>query len=78
MGLFDRFKKKKKQEEQQKQQTEAIEYWTLGLGDSNKALNGENPLPDKRKTATASSWKTIPTSGNPLPCRTERFRPCLL
>ena len=50
----------KKQEEQQKQQTEAIEYWTLGLGDSNKALNGENPLPDKRKTATASSWKTIP------------------
>ena len=50
----------KKQEEQQMQQTEAIEYWTLGLGDSSKALNGENPLPEKRKTATASSWKTIP------------------
>lgn len=50
----------KKQEEQQKQQSEAIEYWTLGLGDSNKALNGGNPLPEKRKTATASSWKTIP------------------
>jgi ADP-ribosylglycohydrolase len=50
----------KKQEEQQKQQSEAIEYWTLGLGDSSKALSGGNPLPDKRKTATASSWKTIP------------------
>ena len=50
----------KKQEEEKKQQSEAIEYWTLGLGDSNKALKGENPLPDKRETATASSWKTIP------------------
>ena len=50
----------KKQEEEKKQQSEAIEYWTLGLGDFNKTLNGESPLPNKGKTATADSWKTIP------------------
>ena len=37
-----------------------INTWTNGLGDINKYLNGQNPLPKKKKKADASSWKCIP------------------
>lgn len=41
---------------------EAIYMWKNGLGDMNKYLNGENPLPKKNKKANADSWKCIPFS----------------
>lgn len=41
---------------------EAIYMWQNGLGDMNKYLNGENPLPKKDKKANADSWKCIPFS----------------
>lgn len=31
--------------------------WTMGLGDMNKAFNGENPLPNKKEKASKNSWK---------------------
>ena len=40
--------------------SQAIMQWKLGLGDMNKLLNGEDPLPDKTKVATSTSWKTEP------------------
>ena len=43
------------------QQTKSAIYtWKNGLGDMNKYLNGENPLPKKDKKADANSWKCIP------------------
>ncbi len=36
---------------------ENIYLWQTGLGDMNKYLKGENPLPDKSKKATIDSWK---------------------
>lgn len=41
---------------------EAIYMWQNGLGDMNKYLNGENPLPKKDKKANADSWKCTPFS----------------
>lgn len=41
---------------------EAIYKWQFGLGDMNKYLNGENPLPKKDKKADAQSWKCTPFS----------------
>lgn len=37
-----------------------IMLWKLGLGNMGGYFNGENPLPDKTKTATKDSWKTEP------------------
>lgn len=39
-----------------------VDTWTNGLGDMNKFLNGENPLPKKDKKADAGSWKCTPFS----------------
>ena len=36
---------------------ESIYLWQTGLGDMNKYLKGENPLPNKSKKATIDSWK---------------------
>ena len=48
-----------------KQHLSALMRWKLGLGNLNKALNGESPLPDKVKTATADDWKTTPMPDDP-------------
>jgi len=37
-------------------------YWKLGLGNMNKFFNGECPMPQKKVTATKSSWPTEPMS----------------
>lgn len=41
-------------------QTDAILMWTNGLGHMGKAFNREEAMPEKTKTATADSWKTMP------------------
>ena len=51
---------KKIEEKEQKQHFMAIMHWKLGLGNFNKALSGESPLPDKSKTATSSDWNIEP------------------
>ena len=56
---------KKKEEKEQKQQFMAIMHWKLGLGDFNKVLSGESPLPDKTKIATAKDWQTEPMPDDP-------------
>lgn len=38
----------------------ALLMWKMGLGDSNKRLNGEGFNPKKLKKATAESWNTEP------------------
>jgi len=43
----------------------AIMKWKLGLGDFNKAMVGEDPLPDKSIIATPESWKTSPMPSDP-------------
>jgi ADP-ribosylglycohydrolase len=43
-----------------KKNKQAINMWQNGLGDMNKLLNGENPLPKKEKKADANSWKCKP------------------
>ena len=35
----------------------ALYLWKMGLGDSNKRLNGEDPMPPKTKKAKRSSWE---------------------
>lgn len=49
---------KKKQEKEQKLHFMAIMHWKLGLGNFNKQISGESPLPNKSKTATLNDWKT--------------------
>lgn len=44
----------------QKEEFKAIMRWKLGLGNFNKIIKGENPLPCKEKVATSSDWKTAP------------------
>ena len=44
----------------QKEEFKAIMHWKLGLGNFNKIIKGENPLPSKEKVATSSDWKTEP------------------
>lgn len=56
---------KKKEEKEQKQQFMAIMHWKLGLGDFNKVMSGESPLPDKSKIATAKDWHTEPMPDDP-------------
>ena len=40
--------------------------WQMGLGDSNKRLEGKDFNPEKKKKATAKSWKTEPMQDRPL------------
>lgn len=52
-----------------KNENEAINKWINGLGDMNKFLRGENPLPKKDKKADASSWECKPfTSCTKIEC----------
>ena len=44
----------------QKEELKAIMHWKLGLGNFNKIIKGENPLPRKEKVAISSDWKTEP------------------
>lgn len=53
-------KRLKKKSEEEKRQFMALMRWKLGLGDFNKVVTGDNPLPDKSRTATAADWKTEP------------------
>ena len=46
--------------EMDKDTSRALLFWTMGLGDMNKRLNGEDFNPKKVKKATAESWKTEP------------------
>lgn len=39
---------------------DALKMWTMGAGNSARRFNMENPMPEKRKTATADSWNTSP------------------
>lgn len=34
--------------------------WKMGLGNSAKRFDGEDPIPEKRETATQDSWNTLP------------------
>ena len=56
---------KKQAETEEKQHLADIMKWKLGLGNLNKTLNGESPLPDKVKIATAKDWKTTPMPDDP-------------
>ena len=48
---------------------EALNMWQNGLGDMNKYLNDENPLPKKDIKATKDSWKCTPfTSYKKIDC----------
>ena len=47
-------------EKLQKEEFKAIMRWKLGLGNFNKIIKGESPLPCKEKVATSSDWKTEP------------------
>lgn len=38
----------------------ALEMWTMGLGNSARRFEGENPIPPKKKMATKDTWKTLP------------------
>ncbi len=51
---------KKKEEKIKKQEFMTIMYWKLGLGNANKIMFGESPLPDKSKVATAANWHIEP------------------
>ena len=50
----------KKAEKEKKQHIMAIMHWKLGLGNFNKLLSGESPLPDKSKKATKNDWNIEP------------------
>lgn len=39
---------------------EVLKIWTMGAGNSARRFNMQNPMPEKRKTATADSWRTRP------------------
>ncbi len=67
---------KKKQEREHKNQFKAIMYWKLGLGNFNKLLSGESPLPDKSKIATAGDWKTetMPVDQQDVTCLPVDFK----
>ena len=44
----------------QKEEFKAIMRWKLGLGNFNKIIKGESPLPCKERVATSSDWETEP------------------
>lgn len=52
--------RRKDKEEDEKQQFQAIMHWKLGLGNFNKTMNGDSPLPKKVKVASSDDWKTEP------------------
>lgn len=47
-------------EEQQKREFKALMHWKLGLGNINKTLAGESPLPRKDMIAISSDWHIEP------------------
>lgn len=47
---------KKQQAQMTPKEKQALSMWKLGLGDMNKLLNGESPLPAKVEIATKDSW----------------------
>lgn len=49
-----------KEEDEQGSIQEVLKMWTMGAGNSARRFNMEAPMPEKRKTATADSWKTRP------------------
>lgn len=55
----ERMKKEKEAMEKLKEQG-VLMLWKLGLGNMARLFNGEDPQPDKSKTATKESWKTEP------------------
>lgn len=59
---------KKKEEKVQKQHFMSIMHWKLGLGNFNKTMIGESPLPPKEKIASSHDWKT-----EPMPNDTENM-----
>ena len=44
----------------EKDEYKALMLWKLGLGNLNKAIKGESPLPNKDKVATSSDWDIQP------------------
>lgn len=44
----------------------ALTQWQNGLGDMNKVLSHENPMPSKKVKATSQSWKNLPFNGEPV------------
>lgn len=51
----------------------AIDMWSNVLGDSNKFLNGENPMPSKSKIATAESWSITPMDPDHRECEIQMY-----
>lgn len=39
---------------------DALKMWTMGAGNSARRFNMEDPMPEKRKVATAESWRIHP------------------
>lgn len=39
---------------------QALSMWSFGAGNSARRFNMEDPMPEKRKRATADSWTTLP------------------
>ena len=56
---------KPRKKEQEMNNRTAILFWKLALGDANKALNGEDPLPPKTRTATANDMQLTYLSDDP-------------
>ena len=42
------------------EELKAVKMWTMGAGNSAKRFCGENPIPEKKKTATKDSWANLP------------------
>ena len=57
--------RRKEKEKAQTDEFKAIMRWKLGLGNFNKVMNGESPLPKKTRAATADDWKTEPMPDDP-------------
>lgn len=49
-----------REEEAKLDQFKAVMRWKLGLGNFNKLLEGESPIPTKNKVATRESWQIQP------------------
>lgn len=50
----------KNQQQPSEDGTKALKMWTMGAGNSAKRISGENPMPEKKTTATKDSWKNLP------------------
>ncbi|MCM1366849.1 MAG: hypothetical protein NC201_06340, partial [Prevotella sp.] len=51
---------KQREEEAKLDQFKAVMRWKLGLGNFNKLLEGDSPIPSKSKVATHESWEVEP------------------